>query len=186
MRTRTRCSLTLVEEVFPGRQVVRKMHELSESETGVLRVLGHRRLAIDVQTLCDHLDLLVGSKVAEVIIGNTSFALGKEDVSRVLKERPDATVLELIEFFVQDQRLSGVGVCKVNVRSEKSVDLEIINPVLKPTSGSSKAMVVSRWCGALSELLNEKMIAEKVEYDEISDVLKCRIVASIVGKKIEA
>jgi hypothetical protein len=178
--------LTLVEEVFPDRQIVQKMHELSEKETGVLRVLGQRRLAIDVQTLCDHLDLLVGSKVAEVIIGNTSFALGKEDVSRVLKERPDATILEMIEFFVQDQRLSGVGICKVNVRSEKSVDLEIINPVLKPTSGSSKAMVVSRWCGALSELLNEKMIAEKVEYDEISDVLKCRIVASIIGKKIEA
>jgi len=30
------------------------------------------------------------------------------------------------------------------------------------------------------------MIAEKVEYDDLSDVLKCRIVASIVGKKIEA
>jgi len=184
MHTSNRIGLTLVGEVFPDRQVVRKMHELSE--TGVLRVLGERRLAIDVRTLCDHLDLLVGSKVAEVIISNTAFALGKEDVSRVLKERPDATVLEMIEFFVQDQRLSGVGVCKVSFRSEKSVDLEIANPVLKPASGSSKAMLVSRWCGALSELLNEKMIAEKVEYDDLSDVLKCRIVASIVGKKIEA
>lgn len=175
-----------MEEVFPNKQVAHKMHELSEKESGILRVLGQRRLAIDVRTLCDHLDLLVGSKVAEVIISNTAFALGKEDVSRAVKDRSDSTVLEMVELFAQDQRLSGAGVCKVSFRSEKSVDLEIFNPILKPTSGSSKAMLVSRWCGALSELLNEKMIAEKVEYDEVSDVLKCRIVASIVGKKIEA
>jgi len=175
-----------MEEVFPDRQVMRKMHEVSDIETGTLRILGQRRLAIDVRTLCDHLDLLVGSKVAEVIISNTAFALGKDDVVKLLKDRPDATVLESVEFFVQEQRLSGVGLCRVNFRSEKAVDLEIANPILKPTSGSAKAMMVSRWCGALSELLHEKMVPEKVEYDELSDALKCRIVASIVGKKIEA
>ena len=177
--------MTLVDEVLSDRQVIRKMHELPEKETGVLKILGRRRLAIDAQTLCDHLDLLVGSKVAEVIISNTAFAIGKEDVSRVLKERPDATHLEVVEFFMQEQRLSGVGTCKVNFRSEKSVELEIANPVLKPTSGSARAMLVSRWCGALSELLNEKMIADKVDYDEISGVLTCRIGPSIVGKKLE-
>ena len=174
-----------MDEVFSDGQVIRKMHELSEKETGVLKILGQRRLAIDAQTLCDHLDLLVGSKVAEVIISNTAFAIGKEDVSRILRTKPDATVIEIVEFFMQEQRLSGVGTCKVNFRSEKSVELEIANPVLKPTSGSARAMLVSRWCGALSEVLNEKMIADRVEYDEVMGVLTCRIGPSIVGKKIE-
>jgi tRNA nucleotidyltransferase/poly(A) polymerase len=160
------------------------IREFSENTKGILRVMGQRRLAVNAQALCDHLDLLVGSKVAEVIMANTAFALGASDAERAVKEMPDATILEVIEHLLQEQRQSGAGNCTLSFVSEKSADLEIANPVLKPAKGSARMMLVSHWCGVLSELLKEKMVPDKIRYDEEIDVLSCKIIPSIVGKKI--
>ena len=77
---------------------------------GEIRILGRRHAAVNMQALCNHLDSLVGIQVAEVIMHNLEFRLGKEDAARIKTEETHAKLDEIIEHVAQSNRLSGVGV----------------------------------------------------------------------------
>lgn len=150
-----------------------------DEEKAELRILGQRHVAIDVEALCQHLDSLVGVKVAEVIMDNHQFRLGKEDAAHIRGERPQATVQEILGAIMEADRASGAGATKITLPTSTADDiyLEISNPAVKETAGAAKAFVFSYWSGALSYLLNKQFEARDVRYDQSSNLLKGRIVA---------
>lgn len=72
---------------------------------GELRILGHRHLAIDADALCERLDSLCGPQIAEVIINNHEYRLGKEDAAKVRHERPQATIGEMVDLLAEAERI---------------------------------------------------------------------------------
>jgi hypothetical protein len=48
-------------------------------EKGELIIDGHRHVAIEMATLLDFLDSLIGTRIAEVMMNNIESRLGKED-----------------------------------------------------------------------------------------------------------
>jgi len=143
-----------------------------------LRIFGQRHVAVDVQALCDHLDMLVGTAVAEVIVNQHEFRLGKEDAARIRQERPQASLRELVDSLIRAECLSGVGMVKVRIpeNSVGPVDLDISNPCVKRTAGPYRSIVFSYWCGVFTCLLGKEFKAEYVAYDRDRDLLKCRMV----------
>jgi len=153
-----------------------------DTEKGVLRIGGQRHTAIDAQTLCDHLDTLVGSKVAEVIMHNLEFRLGKLDATRFRNEKPQATLQELVEYLAKTARLSGLGITNVTLlENEKSdpVQIEIANPSVKGSAGAAKAFGFSWWAGVMTTLLDKQMEPHDIFYDREKDVIRCRLVARV-------
>ena len=144
---------------------------------GELRILGRRNAAIDVGALCEHLEGLVGAKVAEVIIDHHETRLGNEDAARIRTEEPQATITELVEELSHMDRVSGIGVTNVILPDGFAGDiaLEISNPILKGTRGAEKALMLSYWCGVLSCLLGRKLDVKNVAYDEEKNALRCEI-----------
>ena len=147
-------------------------------EKGELLVFGQRNIGIDAQALCSHLDSLVGPKVAEVIMNNLEYQIGKADVASIRSEKPQATIEEVIERLTERNRLSGIGVTNVTLTDNPSepIVVEIWNPAVRGSGGAARAFLYSRWCGALSELLNQNLAAKDVTYDEERRVVKCVIV----------
>ena len=145
---------------------------------GELRIFGKRHIAIDAQALCDQLDLMVGPKVAEVMINQHEVRLGKEDVIEMRAERPQATVRELVDLLISADAASGMGITEVAIPQNPPgpIDLQISNPCMKRTSGAGKALLFSYWCGALTELLGTELKVNYVTYDESNDVLKCQFI----------
>lgn len=162
-------------------RVIGKMSEEAfwDKEKGRLGILGHRRVAIDAQALCEHLDSLLGSQVAEVIINNHEVRLGKEDAEGIRREKPQATIQEILDQLAEADRLSGMGVVKVTVLPGQ-VDLtriavEISDPCVTRTEGASRAFVCSYWSGVLSALLGGEFEAKNVTCDTDKKVMKCQI-----------
>jgi hypothetical protein len=151
-----------------------------DRDKGELRILGMRQTAITAQALSDHLDSLVGVKVAEVIINSLEFRSGKDEAELFRKERPQATVDELINLLITYDSLTGVGITKVTFSEnhEEPVVVRIWNPSVKGTVGASKAFLFSWWCGVLTTLLNRKFKIEDVTYDNEKDVSECRMVST--------
>jgi hypothetical protein len=145
-----------------------------DTENGELRILGERHIAIDAQTLCNHLDSLVGVKVAEVIMHNIQFRLGKVDATRLRTEKPQSSLTELIEHLTNSERLSGTGITKVVLPEnlQESILIEVTNPAVKGTAGSAKEFLVAWWAGALSVLCNKELDVKHISYDEGSKVLR--------------
>jgi hypothetical protein len=145
---------------------------------GELRVRGRRYVAVDIESLCGHLDALVGAQVAEVIMNNHQFRLGREDAARLQQERPVATVQEIVEHLAEADSLSGMGKTKVRLPEipGDAVLVEISNPAVKGTAGSSKAFAFSYWAAALSFLLGRKLEASYVTYNARENRLSCRMV----------
>ena len=145
---------------------------------GVQSILGHRHVSVDIVSLCDHLDILVGPQVAEVIMRHHEVRLGKEDVVFLRKQHPDASPSEIIEKLVESSRLSGVGSVDVKFR-ENGPELEITiqNPCLTKMEGSAKSFMFAHWCGALNAIMKggEFDVMHAV-YDPHKDVLRGRIV----------
>jgi hypothetical protein len=148
-----------------------------DTEKAELRILGKRHTAIDVQTLCHHLDTLVGLQVAEVIIHNLEFRLGKLNAAELKAEKPQATLHELVEHLAKTDRLSGLGVSKVTLPEppQNSVEIEIANPSVKGNAGAAKAFAFAWWAGALTALLDKEMETKNVFYSEEKNVMRCRI-----------
>ena len=148
-----------------------------ENGKGELRILGRRYAAIDVGSLCKHLEGLVGEKVAEVIIDHHEIRLGDEDAASIRREKPEATIAELVEELSHMDRVSGIGVTNVILPNGSAGDiaLEISNPILNGTKGAEKALILSYWCGALSCLLGRKLDVKNVVYDEEKNALRCEI-----------
>lgn len=145
---------------------------------GELRILGQRRTAVDIQGLCEHLDLIVGAKVAEVVMNQHEFRQGKDDAARIRQEKPDAAIQELLDSFANAETLSGVGVVKVTLpeASLGPIDLEISNPCVKRTTGAAKSLLFSYWCGLFTQLLGKEFKIDHVTYDENKNLMKCRII----------
>jgi hypothetical protein len=148
-----------------------------DTEKGELRILGKRHTAIDAQTLCSHLDSLVGVQVAEVIMHNLEFRLGKLDAARLKPERPQAPLNELVEHLAKTDRLSGIGVTKVTLAEDpqKPIHIEVANPNVKGTTGAARAFLFSWWAGALTALLDKEFDVKYVAYDETKNLLKGQI-----------
>jgi hypothetical protein len=163
--------------------VVRVGLQLSEEPfwdkaKGELRIKGQRHVAVDAQGLCDHLDLIAGTKVAEVIMNQHEFRQGKDDTANIRREKPDASIEQLVDLFANAEPLSGIGVVKVNPpkTAPGPVDLEISNPCLKRTTGAAKSFLFSYWCGIFSELFGKEFKIDQITYDEKENSMKCRII----------
>ena len=141
------------------------------------RLFGRRQALVDVQSLCDHLDSLVGPVVGEVIMNNLESRLGKEDTTRLREANPKATVDELVTKLVEADLLAGMGVTKVDVPKDPTaqIKLEIRNPIVRGNSGAAKAFLFSYWCGALSLILGRDLDVKTVDYDEKADVMRCEL-----------
>lgn len=163
-------------------RVIGKMREEVswDRKRGRLNILGHRHVAIDAQALCDHLDSLLGFQVAEVVMNNHEFRLGKEDAERVRHEKPQASIQEIIDQLEEADFLSGVGMVKVKLPSDphntNEVMVEVSDPCVKTTEGASKAFICSYWSGVMSGLLGEEFEATNLTYREDKNVLSYRIV----------
>jgi hypothetical protein len=144
---------------------------------GELIVLGSRHAAVDLEALCRHLDALVGAKVAEVIIDNHQFRLGKEDAARLREARPRATIHELLDSLIEAESLSGFGIAKLTLdETPGAIVVEISNPVVRGTAGGARSFMFSYWSGVLSFLLDKDLQAKDIVYDVTENLLKCRIV----------
>lgn len=152
-----------------------------DKSKGELRVLGRRQMAMTMESLCNHLDLLVGDKVAEVIIKSLEAREGREECQFFRNGKPGATLEEIVEFFQSYDALTGVGITKVILPKEKNdpVAIEIQNPFVKITTGSAKSLLFSWWSGALSELLGRELDIRTVTYDKNRDVLSCTLVTRV-------
>ncbi len=149
-----------------------------DKEKGEIRILGRRDTAVNAQALCDYLDSLVGVQVAEVIMQNLEFRLGKEDGASIRAERPKATISELIQLLAEWDRMTGMGVTKVTLPEEQDAPIlvAVSNPSVKGDAGSSKAFLFSWWAGALTSLFNVNLETRNVAYDKESNSMKCEIV----------
>jgi hypothetical protein len=144
---------------------------------GELRILGQRHAAVDIQGLCEHLDLIVGPKVAEVVMNQHEFRRGKDDAASIRQEKPEAAIQELLDSFANAETLSGVGVVKVTIpeASPGPIDVGISNPCVKRTTGAAKSFLFSYWCGLFTQLLGKEFKIDYVTYDENKNLMKCRI-----------
>jgi hypothetical protein len=141
------------------------------------RLFGRRQALVDVQSLCDHLDSLVGPVVGEVIMNNLESRLGKEDTTRLREMNPRATVDELVKKLVEADLVTGMGVTKVDVPKDPTaqIKVEIRNPIVRGNSGAAKSFLFSYWCGALSLILEREIDVKTVDYDEKADVMRCEL-----------
>ena len=148
-----------------------------DKEKGEIRILGHRHTALDAQALCDRLTTLVGTKVAEVVMNNLEFELGKEDAARTRQAGPEATVRQVLDFLIESDRLSGVGIPSVNLpeTSQGPIFVVILNPSVVGTVGAAKCLLFSWWAGALSILFGRELEIKEVAYDQQKNAMKCRI-----------
>jgi hypothetical protein len=142
------------------------------------RILGRRHVAIDMSSLCEHLDLLVGAQVAEVIMKHHEVRLGKEDVASLRKQNPNASTNEIIERLVETARLSGLGEVEANLREGgPELEISIRDPCLTKTDGSARSFMFAHWCGALSAIMKGgEFEVMHVTYDPNKDMLRGRIV----------
>ena len=150
-----------------------------DAEKGELRILGKRHTAIDAQTLCSYLDSLVGVQVAEVIMHNLEFRLGKLDAAKLKTEKPQASLPELVEHLTKSDRLSGIGITKVTLSKapQYPIEIEVTNPSVKEVTGAAKAFLFGWWAGALTALFDKEFDVKSVVYDEPRDLLKGQIAA---------
>jgi len=146
---------------------------------GELRIQGQRHIAIDAQGLWEHLDLILGSRVAEVVLNQHMLRQGREDAAAARQERPHVAIDELADELSDADALSGVGVVKVSVpgASAGHIDVEISNPVVKLDTGAARSFLFSYWCGVFSELLGKEFKIDNVAYDESKNLMKCRIIS---------
>ena len=150
-----------------------------DTEKGELRILGHRRMAIDAQSLCDHLDSLVGTQVGEVIMHNIEFRLGKLDAARLKSARPRVPPSQLVEDLTESDRLSGIGITKVKLSENPgdSMGIEVTNPCVVGVAGAGKTFVLSWWAGAFTSLFDKEFDVKNVTYDKQKNMLKGHISA---------
>ena len=148
------------------------------SEKGELLILGRRHIAIDAEALCRHLDNCVGKKVAEVIMNNHEVQKGKEDAGEMQRENPQARVPDLLDLLIEEDRISGMGITRINQPEGTSgpIIVEISNPAVAKTEGSAKALAFSYWAGALSLLFGRELVVGDVTFDQSMKQLKGKLV----------
>jgi hypothetical protein len=145
---------------------------------GELKLGGRRYILMSMDALCNHLDLLVGTKVAEVIMRKLELQEATEEAERFFQEHANAKVEDFINYLIKYDALSGVGLPSVNISSNPNapITIEISNPYTKKTEGSMKSLLFSWWCGALSSALKRELDIWSTTYDATKDILKCTLV----------
>jgi hypothetical protein len=148
-----------------------------DKEKGELRILGRRQTAMTPQTLCNTLDTLVGTQVAEVIMNNLEFRSGKDEAEMLRNERPGASVGEMIDLLIKYDALSGVGITTVSLpkSQESHIVVKIWNPSVRGSVGAARAFLFSWWSGALTALLNTTIEINDVSYDEERNIMVCTL-----------
>lgn len=143
-----------------------------------IRILGMRHALIDVEALCNRLDLIVGSRVAEVIINQHMSALGREDATRIREEKPQATARQILDILIEADCTTGVGVTKVTAAQGllDPVEIEVSNPCVRKTVGSAKSFLFSYWCGVLTCLSGRQFRIGYAVYDESRNLTRCQLV----------
>ena len=152
---------------------------MAEGGPIVQMILGRRHVAVDIEALCEHVDLLVGPQVAEVIMNHHLVRLGKEDAEFVRKQNPSATPAEIVEKLAEHPRQSGIGDVKAKLNlSENGPELEISigAPCITKTVGSGKSFLFSHWCGSLSVILGGDFEIKNVAYDAQNNIMSGKIV----------
>ena len=149
-----------------------------DADRGEIRVFGKRHVAIDAQSLCEFLDSLVGTQVGEVIMHSLEYHLGRTEAERFKEENPQATLNDLIERFVEADRLSGVGLTKVSMSSNPQhlALIEVANPGTKGSTGATKSFVFSWWAGVLSSQLGKELDVNEVWYEKEGNIARGRLV----------
>jgi hypothetical protein len=165
---------------LPEPRKLRDLFIFDEVSAEIL-VFGQRRAAIDLAGLCRHLDLLVGQKVAAVIVGNHSKESAKEHIVSIRKKNPNTSFDEIIRALRDGEILKGFGVLKLRMQDDPSVpvELEMRNPIIKASAGTGVQFILSYWAAALSILLSETLDITDVTYEDDADLLKCRF--AVVG-----
>ena len=90
------------------------------------------------------------------------------------------TIGEMVEELTEGEILAGFGVVRLITRDEEDsvpVELEMRNPIVKASTGTSVTFVLAYWAGALSTLLNKRLDATDTTYDPNTDILKCKFAA---------
>jgi len=136
-------------------------------------------VAFNVEALCEHLDSLVATSVAEVIMNNHEYRIGKRNAELLRTQKPEATVQEVIEQLSRAERQVGIGVVKVTLPRESTgaIDIEITNPCVKRTAGTAKALLATNWCGVLSSLFGGDFEAGNLTYHEAKNKITCKLSA---------
>lgn len=145
---------------------------------GEFLLFGRRHAAVDAQSLCDHLDSLVGHVVGEVIMNNLETRLGREDGVRMREANPNASAGELVKMLEETDLISGIGITKSVVPEDPkaSIRIEVWNPVVRGEKGAAKSFLFSWWCGVLTSILGRELELKTVQYDEKANMMKCEIV----------
>jgi hypothetical protein len=157
-----------------------------KQDDGEIVISGRRHLAVDVRSLCRHIDLLVGCRVAEVIFNQHWFALGRDDAVRAKVEKPSSNIREIVTDLAQYDRLSGLGVTRLTIpeNPDSPVELEISNPCLDSSEGAGKAVLTSYWCGALTFLLGKEVVVSNLTFDQ--NIARCKLEAKLPQHLLEA
>ena len=142
---------------------------------GELRIDSRRYAAINVQQMCQHLDTLVGPKLAETIMNNHQRRLGAEDAERIRELNPGAKIEDVIGVLIEDDKNTGLGLPKVRITEsgEQPAIFETFNPVITATEGAGKVFIVSCWAGALGVLLGYEVNPTNIVYDSARNTLSC-------------
>jgi len=148
-------------------------------EKGEIVISGRRHLAIDMASLCKHIDLLVGPRVAEVIFNQYWFRLGRQDAAEAKREKATSGFKEIIHDLAAQDQLSGLGVTKLKIPEDPNspMELEISNPCVEASEGAGKAVLTSYWCGVLTFLLEREVTATHLSFDQ--NVARCRLEAKM-------
>ena len=149
---------------------------------GEFKVLGQRQGLVDVESLCDHLDSLVGPVVGEVIMNNLESRLGREDAARLREANPKAAIDELVAKLEEADFVSGMGITKVTLPKDPGaqIKVQVWNPIVRRNTGASKSFLFSWWCGALTSVLGRELDIKTVDYNEKANVLMCELGARAV------
>ena len=125
------------------------MRPVWDEASGEFTVTGKRHVLIDVQAFCDHIESLVGTSVAEVIIDNHESRLGREDAELIRKERAKASE-KVIDLLVEADRLSGAGSTSVILPGNyhtRPILLQILKPCVKRSRGAGKSFLLKNPIG---------------------------------------
>lgn len=142
-----------------------------------LHLFGRRHAAVDVQSLCSHLDSLVGTIVGEVIMNNLETRLGREDGAWMRQTNPKASVRELVDMLIDSDLKTGMGITKVAIPEDLKapIKIEVWNPIVKAEKGAAKSFLFSWWCGALMALLDKDLEIKAVQNDQKANIMRCEI-----------
>jgi hypothetical protein len=86
---------------------------------GELRIDGRRYAAIQVQEMCQHLDSLLGLRLAETAMNNHERRLGAEDAERIRELNPGPKIEDVIGVLIEDDKNAGFGLPKVTITESR-------------------------------------------------------------------